>query len=30
MLGMGLKKKRPYRVFDFGKIVRGKQMSNEE
>ena len=30
MLGMGLKKKRPHRDFDFGKIVGGKQMSNEE
>jgi predicted membrane-bound mannosyltransferase len=30
MLGMGLKKKRPHRVFDFGKIVGGKQMSNDE
>ena len=30
ILGMGLKKKRPHRVFDFRKIVGGKQMSNEE
>jgi hypothetical protein len=30
MLGLGLKKKRPHRVFDFGKIVGGKQMSTEE
>ena len=27
---MRLKKKKPHRVFDFGKIVGGKQMSNEE
>ena len=27
---MGLKKKSPHRVFDFGKIVGGKQISNEK
>jgi hypothetical protein len=30
VLGMGPQKSKPHRVFDFGKIVGGKQMSNEE